>query len=68
MEPRNAVESIASLRFGEACSRVETRAGARGDGAATLRRLVDKIDAEIASCQQLIKRDQRWGSAPRQKI
>ena len=60
LEPGNAVESIQSLRFGEACSRVEMRSGRSGDGAATLRRMVDELDAEIAACQALIVRDQRW--------
>ena len=40
LEPRNAVESIQSLRFGEACSRVEMRTSRAVDGAATLKRLV----------------------------
>ena len=41
LEPRNAVESIQALRFGEACSRVETRAiGGADGGAAALTALV----------------------------
>ena len=40
LEPRNAVESIQALRFGEACSRVETRAigGAAARGRTAARR------------------------------
>ena len=60
LEPRNAVESIGSLRFGEACSRLEMRSRASGDGAAALKRLVADIDAEIAEVQAIIVRDQRW--------
>ena len=61
LEPRNAVESIQTLRFGEACSRLEMRSGRNAaDGAATLRRLVDEIDDEIAKTQAIIVRDQRW--------
>ena len=61
LEPRNAVESIQTLRFGEACSRLEMRSGRNAaDGAATLRRLVDEIDDEIAKTQAVIVRDQRW--------
>ena len=60
LEPRNAVESIQALRFGEACSRIEMRSGRSGDGAATLRRLISEIDLEMAACQAIIVRDQRW--------
>jgi len=60
LEPSNAGESIQALRFGEACSRIEMRAGRSADGAATLRRLVEEIDSEIAACQAIIVRDQRW--------
>merc|ERR1712087_198162 len=60
LEPRNAVESIQSLRFGEACSRIELRAKGAGDGAATFKRIVQEIDAEIAETQAIIARDQRW--------
>ena len=31
-----------------------------GEGAAALRRLVSEIDDEIAACQAVIVRDQRW--------
>ena len=34
LEPRNALESISSLRFGEACGRIEMRHTGSGDGAA----------------------------------
>jgi hypothetical protein len=61
LEPRNAAESIQSLRFGEACSRVEMRAASRSaDAAATLRRVVAEIDAEIAAVQRIILEEQRW--------
>lgn len=61
LEPRNAVESIAALRFGESCSKLETRAGGQaGAGAAALRELVAEIDREIAEVQAVIVRDQRW--------
>jgi len=60
LEPRNAVESIQSLRFGEACGRIEMRGKQAGDGAAALKRLVEEIDAEIAAQQAIIVRDQRW--------
>lgn len=59
LEPSDAVEAISSLRFGEACSRVESRAARRGDAAA-IARLVQGVDGEIAACQALIERDQRW--------
>lgn len=36
------------------------RSQAAGDGAATLKRLVEEVDAEIAACQATIERDQRW--------
>ena len=60
LEPRNAVESIASLRFGEACGRIEMRHKGSGDGAAMIKRLVKEIDDEIAATQAIIVRDQRW--------
>ena len=60
LEPRNAVESIQTLRFGEACSRVEMRAGKQAGGAAVLRRLVAEIDEQIAATEAVIVRDQRW--------
>lgn len=61
LETRNAVESIQALRFGESCSRVETRSGGQaGAGAAALRKLVAEIDQEIAEVQAVIVRDQRW--------
>ena len=61
LEPRNAVESIQTLRFGESCSQVETRGGRNaGAGAAALRKLVADIDDEIAAVQAIIIRDQRW--------
>ena len=61
LEPRNAIESIQALRFGESCSKVETRAGRKaGAGAAALRKLVAEIDAEISEVQAIIVRDQRW--------
>ena len=60
MEPANAVESIATLRFGEACSRVETRAAASGDGAGVLTRLVAELDEQIRATEAAIARDQRW--------
>ena len=60
LEPRNAAESIQTLRFGEACSRVETRLNRSTDAAATLRRVVAEIDAEISEVQSLIVRDQKW--------
>ena len=62
LEPRNAVESIQTLRFGEACSMVETKAANKtaGAGAAALRKLVAEIDAEISEVQAIIVRDQRW--------
>ena len=31
-----------------------------GEGAAALRRLVSEVDDEIAACQAVIVRDQRW--------
>ena len=34
--------------------------GEPGAGAATLKRLVEELDAEIAACQATIERDQRW--------
>jgi len=60
LEPRNAVESISSLRFGEACGRIEMRHTGSGDGAAMIKRLVKEIDDEIATTQAIIVRDQRW--------
>jgi len=61
LETRNAVESIQALRFGESCSRVETRSGGQaGAGAAALRKLVQEIDNEISEVQAIIVRDQRW--------
>lgn len=60
LEPRNAVESIATLRFGEACSQVAMRAGRQADGASALKKLVAEIDAEIAEVQAVVVRDQRW--------
>jgi len=60
LEPRNAVESIQSLRFGEACGRIEMRGKGAGEGAAALKRLVAEIDDEIAATQAIIVRDQRW--------
>jgi len=60
LEPRNAVESIQSLRFGESCSRVEMRGRGAGDGAAALKRLVEDLDRQIAEQQAIIVRDQRW--------
>ena len=60
LEPRNAVESISSLRFGEACGRIEMRNKGSGDGAAMIRRLVKELDDEIAATQAIIVRDQRW--------
>jgi len=60
LEPRNAVESISSLRFGEACGRIEMRTKGSGDGAAMIKRLVKEIDDEIAATQAIIVRDQRW--------
>ena len=61
LEPRNAVESIQALRFGEACSRVETRAiGGADGGAAALTALVAEIDDEIAAAQAEVAATQRW--------
>ena len=60
LEPRNAVESISSLRFGEACGRIEMRSKGSGDGAAMIKRLVQELDDEIAATQAIIVRDQRW--------
>ena len=60
LEPRNAVESISSLRFGEACGRIEMRSNNSGDGAAAIKRLVAELDEEIAATQAVIVRDQRW--------
>ncbi|KAL1523993.1 hypothetical protein AB1Y20_018908 [Prymnesium parvum] len=60
LEPRNATESIQSLRFGEACSRIEMRAGKQTSGAMALRKLVAELDEEIAATQAIIVRDQRW--------
>ena len=43
-----------ALRFGETCSRIEMRSGRSADGAATLRRLVNEIELEIAACQVIV--------------
>jgi len=59
LDPSDAVETISSLRFGEACSRVESRAARQGDTAA-IARLLHSLDEEIKECQALIERDQRW--------
>ena len=62
LEPRNAVESIQTLRFGESCSMVEMKQANKsaGAGAAALRKLIGEIDNEIAEVQAVIVRDQRW--------
>jgi len=60
LEPRNAVESIQSLRFGESCASIEMRSKQAGDGAAALKRLVNELDQQIAEQQEIIVRDQRW--------
>ena len=60
LEPRNAVESIQALRFGEACSG-ETRAiGGADGGAAAFTALVAEIDDEIAAAQAEVAATQRW--------
>ena len=56
-EPRHAVESIQSLRFGERCRRVENQAGV---SQAALARALAAIDTEIEAVEALIVRDERW--------
>ncbi len=58
MQRSDATETVQALRFGEACSRVNTSAASTGVlGAAGL---LETLDREIAQLEEVIRRKERW--------
>ena len=50
-------ETVAALRFGESCRHISNSLQTETN---FLRQLLDKIDNQIMSCQETIKRKERW--------
>lgn len=61
-EPSNATESIQTLRFGEMCQSVKTRAKQTG---AAFARAIKLLDSKIALCEEQIKKKERWATRSR---
>lgn len=57
LEPRHASESLQSLRFGEACAAVTNVADVQQSSVA---HLIAELDAQIASTEALIEKNERW--------
>lgn len=61
-EPSNATESIQTLRFGEMCQSVKTKAKQTG---AAFARAIKLLDTKIALCEEQIKKKERWATRSR---
>lgn len=59
--PRHMGETVSSLRFAEACSRVENRSKG-GVTSAVLTAALKQLDADIAATEAAIKAQERWES------
>jgi hypothetical protein len=60
LEPRHAVETIQSLRFGEQCAAVSSGALQAQAQSAVLRQALAAIDEQLRQCEATIERDERW--------
>ena len=56
-EREHTTETIAALKFGQSCLRVSNRART---GVNAIHDLVFNLDAEIAKCEVIIKKNERW--------
>jgi len=56
-EKEHTAETIAALKFGQSCSRVSNSART---GMNAIHDLISNLDAEIANCEAIIQKNERW--------